>query len=274
MSGIIGRYRIRCLLSQRIQYNGSGLTGTSAIMGISQAGELPQTGCKLPLVAMDHGPFKPLASISSTWWDSIGVSGRFFASVSSRGRRKQERSKPLPHKNDEITSPTLRVVFSDGDSNETKILPLEEARKEAAMRNLDLVMASPTAHPPVARITSWEKLVFSIRKKEKAAERAARENKKLAAPKEIRVGCRIESHDMAVKLASARKILVDKHPVKLCVTFKGGREIGPAKDVLDNLLGELSDVGKIKDPKHLEKPQMNRWLVQLEPKLEHQPNAQ
>lgn len=179
-------------------------------------------------------------------------------------RLKKDDKLALPLKNDQIRAQKLRVVFPE--SGETRILPLNEAKEEASRLGLDLVLASPNADPPVARLVSWEKLIYSMRQKQKAHERAAREHKKLASPKEIRVGCHIAPHDLEVKLASARKILGESHHVlKVSVVFKGGREIEPAKKVLDNMLESLKDVGKVKDPKHLQKPQMNRWAVQLEP---------
>lgn len=193
---------------------------------------------------------------------------RLFATVPARHKRNQQgmkNQKALPLKNDQITARELRVVFPEGDPLGTKILPLEEAKKEASQRGLDLVLASHQSDPPVARITSWEKLVFTMRQKQKAQERAARENKKLASPKEIRIGCHIAPHDLDVKLSSARKILQDNQLLKVSVTFKGGREIEPAKKVLDDVLQSLSSVGRVKDPRHVQKAQMNRWAVQLEP---------
>ena len=192
-----------------------------------------------------------------------------FATVPMQhGRSKRTKGRDaqvqLPLKNEQIRAKQLRVVFPEG--GETQILSLQEAREEATRVGLDLVLASPQAEPPVARIVSWEKMIYSMRQKQKAQERAARESKKLASPKEIRIGCHIASHDLEVKMASARKILQEHHQVlKISVVFRGGREIEPAKQVLDSILDSLGDIGKVKDPKHLQKPQMNRWAVQLEP---------
>jgi translation initiation factor IF-3 len=178
------------------------------------------------------------------------------------GRQKQE---ALPARNDDIRGvKELRVVFPEG--SETKIMKLQDAKDAARNLGLDLVMASTQAVPPVARIVAWEKMVYSIRQKQKAQERAAREHKKLSSPKEVRIGCHIAPHDLKVKLAAARKILSDHQQVlRLSVLFKGGREIEPAKKVLEDAVSSLQDVGKIKDPKHVQKPQINRWAVQLEP---------
>lgn len=190
-----------------------------------------------------------------------------FATVPLRHRRNQNKArnqKPLPPKNEEISAKELRVVFPEKE-NETKVMSLEEARAAAKERGLDLVMASPTANPPVARIVSWEKTVYSMRQKQKASERTARENKRLAIPKELRIGSKIAAHDMSVKLSTARKILENNHVLKISVVFKGGREIEPAKEVMMQIAKSLEDIAKLKDPKHLQKPQMNRWVVQFEP---------
>lgn len=199
---------------------------------------------------------------------------RPYATVPQLRNRRKSNSKTnkqeaLPLKNDEIRNvKELRVVFpesSDGAKGETKILPLQDAMAAARQLNLDLVIASPTANPPVARIIAWEKMIYAMRQKQKAQERAAREHRKLASPKEVRIGCHIAPHDLETKLATARKILESQQVLKLSVTFKGGREIDAGKQVLDNALESLQDVGKIKDPKHTQRPQVNRWAVQLEP---------
>jgi translation initiation factor IF-3 len=181
------------------------------------------------------------------------------------GGRTGRQQEALPAKNDEIRGVNeLRVVFPEG--KETKIMALQDAKNAARELNLDLVMASTQSDPPVARIISWEKMLYAMRQKQKAQERAAREHRKLSSPKEVRIGCHIAPHDLETKLAVARKILCDNHQVlKLSVTFKGGREIEAGKKVLDDVLESLGDVGKIKDPKHVQKPQTNRWAVQLEP---------
>ena len=186
-----------------------------------------------------------------------------------KSNQKTNQQEALPPKNDEIRNvKELRVVFpdsADGTKGETKILSLADAKAAARQCNLDLVMASPSADPPVARITVWEKMIYNMRQKQKAQERAAREHRKLASPKEVRIGCHIAPHDLETKLSIARKILESHQLLKLSVTFKGGREIDAGKQVLDAALESLQDVGKIKDPKHTQRPQVNRWAVQLEP---------
>lgn len=192
---------------------------------------------------------------------------RPFSMLRGRGKSKNNEKifKRLPLKNGQITCKILRVVFPENEGQETKVMPLEEAQREAASRNLDLVMASETVDPPVARLVSWEKLVYTIRQKEKAQMRSARENKKLAAPKEIRITSNIAPHDMNVKIAAARKILQEHHILKLSVLFKGMKEVESSKKVLEQVLQDIEDVGKVKDTKHLVKPQFNRWIVPIEP---------
>ena len=192
---------------------------------------------------------------------------RSFSILRSRGKSKNSDKgfKRLPLKNGQITHKILRVVFPENESKETKVMPLEEAQREASSRNLDLVMASETVDPPVARLVSWEKLVYTMRQKEKAQMRSARENKKMAAPKEIRITSNIAPHDMNVKIAAARKILQDHHILKLSVLFKGVKEAESSKKVLQQVLQDIEDVGKVKDTKHLLKPQFNRWIVPIEP---------
>ena len=104
---------------------------------------------------------------------------------------------------------------------------------------MDLVLVSARAAPPVARIVEWDKVVYGLRKKEKAAERSQREHRRLAAPKEVRVGCHTAEHDLLLKVAQARRFLGDGHHLRLAVTFKGGREVAAARQRLGDVLNQL-----------------------------------
>lgn len=126
-------------------------------------------------------------------------------------------------------------------------------------------MMSPYAKPPVARLVEWDKVLYSLRQKEKAAERAARESKKLMAPKEVRVGCLTADHDLGVKLEAARRFLTDGQHLRLVVTFRGGRQIDPGRQRLEEVLQALGPLAVVKDPRQLQRPQMNQWVVQLAP---------
>jgi len=111
---------------------------------------------------------------------------------------------------------------------------------------LDLVMISPNANPPVCKIMDLGKYIYEQTKKEKEAKK----KQKVVDVKEIRFGLSIEENDIAIKAKKARKFLQDGDKVKVTVRFKG-REVQlshMANKILDNFVSKLEDVCVIEKP--------------------------
>lgn len=194
-------------------------------------------------------------------WRSFAVIPR-----SHRRRKPQQDTRKgiaarLPPRNNQITAGELRVVFPPEEEKQPAIMALPEAMKEAESRGLDLVLIAPSADPPVARLADFKKVVYSLQQKEKAASKAARENKKLSIPKEIRMKCFIAEHDLSMKLDQANKWLEEGYNVKIAIRFRGARGIEPGKELLNRVLEKMKDTAEVVDPRALQKPQMNQWLV-------------
>ena len=68
--------------------------------------------------------------------------------------------------NDEIRAREVRIV---GDDIESKVVPLREALRIADEMELDLVLISPNAVPPVCRIVDFSKFIYQLKKKQKEA---------------------------------------------------------------------------------------------------------
>jgi len=112
--------------------------------------------------------------------------------------------------------------------------------------DLDLVMISPNANPPVCKIMDLGKYIYEQTKKEKEAKK----KQKVVDVKEIRFGLSIEENDIAIKAKKARKFLEDGDKVKVTVRFKG-REVQlshMADRILDNFVSKLEDVCVIEKP--------------------------
>ena len=73
-------------------------------------------------------------------------------------------SRDLHRINDRIRVPEVRVV---GDDVEQGIYPTRQALQMAEDLGLDLVEISPTAKPPVCRITDYQKFLYQQKKKQK-----------------------------------------------------------------------------------------------------------
>ncbi|MGK7909199.1 MAG: translation initiation factor IF-3 [Synechococcus sp.] len=147
----------------------------------------------------------------------------------------------LPNINERIRFPKIRVI--DEDRTQLGIMSPDEARQIARDKDLDLVLVSETADPPVCRIMDYGKFKFEQEKKA----REAKKKQHTSDVKEVKMRYKIEEHDYNVRLRSAEKFLKHGDKVKASVIFKG-REIQHtdlAYKLLDRLakdLGELAEV--------------------------------
>jgi len=98
---------------------------------------------------------------------------------------------------------------------------LESALSLADRHGLDLVLISPTANPPVAKIMDYGKFRYDQQKREKEAKK----KQKVIEVKEIRLSTFIEQHDLGVKGTMAKKFLSEGDKLKVSLRFKG-RERG------------------------------------------------
>jgi translation initiation factor IF-3 len=107
---------------------------------------------------------------------------------------------------------------------------------------LDLVLISPNAKPPVAKIMDYGKYHYELQKKEKEAKK----KQKTIQVKEIRLSTFIEEHDIMVKAKNAEKFLKDGNKVKVSLRFKG-RERGRTAngfEVMSKFAEYTKDYGK------------------------------
>jgi len=98
---------------------------------------------------------------------------------------------------------------------------LEAALSLADRQGLDLVLISPNANPPVAKIMDFGKYRYDQQKREKEAKK----KQKIIEVKEIRLGTFIEKHDLEIKGNMAKKFLTEGDKLKVSLRFKG-RERG------------------------------------------------
>ncbi len=122
----------------------------------------------------------------------------------------------------------------DDKGEQLGIMPLREALRAAAERNLDLVEVAPTARPPVCRIMDFGRYKYEQNKRE----REARKKQHIVSIKEVRMTPKIEDHDYDVKVKNADKFLREGDKVKVSVRFRG-REIVHA-DIAQRLLREMA----------------------------------
>lgn len=167
-----------------------------------------------------------------------------------------EKGRPIdpnePRVNDRIRKSPVRLI--DNDGGQLGIVPLEEARRLAEERGLDLVEVGATADPPVVRILDWGKVRYEKQKKE-------RESKKKAAVievKEIKYRPTIDEHDFDIKTSQARRFLGKGNKVKVTVFFRFRQMRRPelGNDILDKVTQKLADVAIVESRSRMEGRQM------------------
>ena len=160
--------------------------------------------------------------------------------------------------NDRIRVPEVRVV---GDDVEQGVYPTREALQMARDLGLDLVEISPTAKPPVCRITDYQKFLYQQKKKLK--EQKAKTVKVVV--KEIRFGPQTDDHDYNFKLKHAKGFLEDGSKVKAYVFFRGRSIIfkDQGEVLLLRFASDLADYAKVEQLPQLEG---KRMIIMLSPK--------
>ena len=109
--------------------------------------------------------------------------------------------------------------------------------------NLDVVLVSPIAKPPVARIMDYWKFRFELQKKE----RDARKKQKTVTIKEIRLSPTIGEADFNTRLKNATKFLNKGDKVKVSVRFRGRaithKDLG--RKVLEQMADAVKDIAAV-----------------------------
>ncbi|WP_199330302.1 translation initiation factor IF-3 [Dysgonomonas sp. GY617] len=176
-----------------------------------------------------------------------------------RNNRINNNKKEELHRiNEKIRVPQVRLV---GENIEQGVYSTHEALKIADEKGLDLVEISPSADPPVCRITDYQKFLYQQKKKLK--EQKAKTVKVVV--KEIRFGPQTDDHDFNFKLKHAKSFLEEGCKVKAYVFFKGRsilfKEQGEV--LLLRFATELEDFAKVDQLPQLEGKKM---IIMLSPK--------
>lgn len=143
--------------------------------------------------------------------------------------------------NEQIRAQEVRLIGDDGE--QIGIIPIEEAQQRAEEAHLDLVLMSPQAKPPVAKLMDYGKFRYDSIKKLKEQKK----NQKTKETKEMRLSPRIEQHDLETKAAKVKGFLDGGDACKISVRFRG-RELGHkdlGREVLDQFVDLVGDSGVI-----------------------------
>lgn len=161
--------------------------------------------------------------------------------------------------NEEIRARELRVIGDNGDQIGVK--SLNDALTIAESFGLDLVLVSPQAQPPVARIMDYGKYRYEMQKKEKEQ----RKNQKIVTVKEVRLSPSIEDHDYNTKLRQAIKFLESGDKVKASIRFRGRaithKDLG--REVLEDFIEDTKEVSTVESQPKMDGRSMFIMLAPL-----------
>jgi len=173
----------------------------------------------------------------------------------------KKKPRDLPNINDRIRFPKIRVIGTEGD--QLGILTPQEALRIAEEKELDLVLVSDKADPPVCRIMDYGKFKFEQEKKA----REAKKKQHNAEVKEVKMRYKIDDHDYDVRLKHAEKFLKKGDKVKATIMFRGreSQHSDLAEVLLNRLATDLKDLAEIQQAPKREGRTM---MMLLSPKKE------
>lgn len=117
--------------------------------------------------------------------------------------------------NEQITSPRIRLIGSDGQ--QIGVVELADAQQRAADEGMDLVEISPNADPPVCRVMDYGKFLYNASKKKQEA----RKKQKQIVVKEIKFRPGTDVGDYDIKLKRLAKFLQEGNKAKVTLRFRG-----------------------------------------------------
>ncbi len=122
-------------------------------------------------------------------------------------------------------------------------MSLKEALALAEEKEMDLILISPNANPPVCRIADYSKFKYEQNKKEKDN----RKKQKQQETKEIRLSPNIDTNDINTKVSAARKFLTKGDKVRVVLRFRGREmaHMAESKHILDDFAEALTDIASI-----------------------------
>ncbi len=162
--------------------------------------------------------------------------------------------------NEAIRENEVRAIDETGA--QLGILKTAEALKIAEQKNLDLVLISPKANPPVCKIMDFGKYCYEQSKKEKEA----RKNQNIVTVKEVQLTLKIDTHDLNTKAENANRFLSGGDKVKVVVKFKG-REMAHTElgyEIAERFFKLVEQNGVIEKPAKLEGRNMIMILAPIQ----------
>lgn len=140
--------------------------------------------------------------------------------------------------NESIRFKKLRVIEDDVQHG---IMNTKDALALADSKNLDLVVISESADPPIAKILSADKYFYDLKRREKELAKRQRENR--IELKEIQFRPNITKHDFETKLKHINRFIGEGAKVKCMLQYKGRENANKSIgfEILNRIVEQLSN---------------------------------
>lgn len=144
------------------------------------------------------------------------------------------------------------------DGEQIGIVSIFEANRRAEEKEMDLVLISPTANPPVCKIMDYGKFKYETLKREKEN----RKNQKIVEIKEVWLSTTIDVGDLNTKAKQAQKFLIAGDRVRVSIKLRGRQMARPemAVKVMDDFYDMLKDISQMEKRPLLEGKSMAMCL--------------
>ena len=143
--------------------------------------------------------------------------------------------------NEKVKVKEVRLI--DDEGKQFGVVPTFDALKLARERGLDLVEISPKAIPPVCKIMDYGKFKYQLAKKAQEAKK----KQTVIQLKEMKLGLKIEEHDLMFKIKHVRDFLQEGCKVKIIIMFKGREvlHVDMGEKLAQKMIESIKDVGEL-----------------------------
>jgi translation initiation factor IF-3 len=143
--------------------------------------------------------------------------------------------------NEKIRVREVRLI--DANGGQLGVVPTVDAMRLAKEQELDLVEVSPSATPPVCKIMDYGKFKYQLAKKAQEAKK----KQTVIQLKEMKLGLKIEEHDLMFKIRHIRDFLEEGDKVKIIIMFKGREvlHVNMGEKMAQKIIESLKDVGDL-----------------------------
>ena len=169
-----------------------------------------------------------------------------------RHDRNAAPKKSGPLSNEDIDSPEVQLIGEGGENR--GVVRTRDALSEAREAGLDLILISPNATPPVAKILDLGRYKYAEQKR--LAE--ARKKQKVVEVKEIQLRPNIDTHDYETKMKALRRFIDEGDRIKVVMRFRG-REMAHQDlglEVLNKVKEQTETIAKVDSHPRSEGKQM------------------